>query len=239
MSNRTLIIGTIAILAAGAAVAILTSSTDAIPFLSRADDAAPSEGATIEAPGDTARVQAAQPRGDQAAGNRPSGDQAAGDQVAGNQPFGDQAAGDQAAEAMLEIGEFAPDFELVRLDGGTFSLRAHRGRVVLVNFWATWCEPCRDEMPDLQQLWETYRDDGLLVVGVSLDDGHRSLIEEFHQTFPVEYPLLLNGRAIAAQYGADHFVPSTFVIGRDGRLLDRHVGALTRDSFEDRIEALL
>lgn len=229
MSNRTLIIGTIAILAAGAAVAILTSSTDAIPFLSRADDAAPSERATIEAPGDTARVQAAQPRGDQAAG-----DQAAGDQVAGDQPFGDQ-----AAEAMLEIGEFAPDFELVRLDGGTFSLRAHRGRVVLVNFWATWCEPCRDEMPDLQQLWEAYRDDGLLVVGVSLDDGDRSLIEEFHQTFPVEYPLLLNGRAIAAQYGADHFVPSTFVIGRDGRLLDRHVGALTRDSFEDRIEALL
>lgn len=227
MSNRALIIGTIAILAAGAAVAVLTSSTGDIPFLSREDDAASSDAATIEAPGDTTRVEAA-PR--QAQPQAP---------VQSAPPRDDQATDDQPADAMLEIGEIAPDFELVRLDGGTFSLRAQRGRVVLVNFWATWCEPCRDEMPDLQQLWEAYRNDGLLVVGVSLDAGDRSLIEEFHQTFPVEYPLLLHGRAVAAQYGADHFVPSTFVIGRDGRILDRNVGAITRESFEDRIEALL
>lgn len=140
---------------------------------------------------------------------------------------------------MLEVGAAAPDFELTRLDGDTFSLQGHRDRIVLLNFWATWCEPCRDEMPDLQQLWEAYRDDGLLVIGISLDEGGRSVVEEFHQTFPVEYPLLLNGSAVAAEYGADRFVPTTFVIGRDGRILERHIGAITREEFEAPLRALL
>lgn len=141
--------------------------------------------------------------------------------------------------AMLEIGATAPDFQLERLDGGTFSLSSHRDRLVLLNFWATWCAPCRDEMPDLQQIYDELAGEGLLVVGVSLDEDGRAVVREFHQTFPVEYPLLLNGLSVATRYGADYAVPTTYIIDREGRIADRHVGAITKDDYLPRIRELL
>ncbi len=142
-------------------------------------------------------------------------------------------------DPLLEIGTPAPNFELARLDGGTFSLSEQRGKVVLLNFWATWCEPCREELPALQQLWERYHADGLVVVGISMDEEGRPIVEEFHQTFPVEYPLLIDGLQVAETYRAHFVVPTSYLISRDGRIADRHIGVIDRDGFRPRVEALL
>lgn len=204
MSNRTLIVGVVVVLAVGVAVWLLLRSPDDRSAAHLADGSAAVE--------DTVPPQRdPQPT----PGNR------------------------GAVRPMLEVGQTAPNFELERLDDGSFSLEDHEGEVVLVNFWATWCAPCREEMPDLQQLWDAYGDEGLLVVGVSLDENGRSVVEEFHQTFPVEYPLLLNGRQVAAEYGADQVVPTTFLIGRDGRVAARHIGAVTKDEFELEVRRAL
>lgn len=201
MSNRSLIIGIVAILAAGVIGTLA---------LRESGDEEPAPMADQGTAGDTART-----------------------------PVSPAAPDTGQARPMLEVGDLAPAFELEQLSGGSFSLADHVGEVVLVNFWATWCEPCRDELPDLQQLSETYGDEGLQVVGVSLDEEGRAVVEEFHQTFPVEYPLLLNGQGTAAEFGAVQAVPTSFLIDPQRRIVARHIGAITRDEFEPEVRRAL
>jgi thiol-disulfide isomerase/thioredoxin len=135
----------------------------------------------------------------------------------------------------LEPGDAAPNFELDVLQGGTFELATQRGRVVVLNFWATWCEPCRDEMPDLDMVQDALEADGVLVAGVSLDEEGRRVVAPFHETFTVAYPLLLNGIDVARAYGAHFVVPTTFVIDRSGRVADRFEGAVVIDDVLPRL----
>lgn len=140
---------------------------------------------------------------------------------------------------ILGAGEEAPDFELETLEGGSFRLTEHRGRLIVLNFWATWCEPCRDEMPDLVRVRDSLAHAGVLVAGISIDEEGRDVVEPFHETFPVDYPLLLNGLEVARAYGAHYVVPTTFVVDRTGRIAERFDGAVTIETLLPRLRAHL
>jgi len=130
------------------------------------------------------------------------------------------------------LGKAAPGFRLESLEGGTISLADLRGKVVLVNFWATWCAPCRVEMPWLAEFQQRYRRDGLVVVGISVDDGAREKVRSFTQGMKVNYAIALKDAAITDAYGGLRYLPQTFFVGRDGRIVARSYGIRDREAFE-------
>lgn len=133
--------------------------------------------------------------------------------------------------------ELLPDLTSPTLDGRAWNLKEHRGKVVLMNFWATWCGPCRSEIPALVRLGDKYRARGLEVVGVSLDDGAQELIKEFVAQYNVNYPVLLPapGSALAVQ----RKIPMSILIDREGRLAKKYVGAADEEIFERDLRPLL
>ncbi len=136
------------------------------------------------------------------------------------------------------VGEPAPDFRLRLLDGTTFSLAEQRGEVVVVNLWTSWCEPCREELPDLQALWEVYGERGVRFVGVAHQDepeGVRDAVADYGLTYPVG---LDEGQRIADAYGITG-VPETFVVAPDGRVAYVHVGPVTAEVLAAELDALL
>ena len=137
------------------------------------------------------------------------------------------------------MGTQAPDFQLSALDGQRVRLSDLRGHVVLVNFWATWCAPCRVEMPWLAEFDARYRTLGLTVLGVSVDDGGRERVAAFVRERRVSYPILLKDDDIERRYGGVRFLPQTFFIGRDGKIIRRVYGIRTRADFEADIRSAL
>jgi peroxiredoxin len=126
----------------------------------------------------------------------------------------------------------ASDFSLPSLDGQTVHLADLRGRTVLLNFWATWCAPCRVETPWLVDLDQRYRSQGLTIIGVSMDDGSREAVAKFAKEYHVEYPVLIGTPAVADAYGGVRFLPQTFLIGRDGAIISRTFGIRDKASLE-------
>lgn len=122
----------------------------------------------------------------------------------------------------------APDFESITLAGDTFRLSAQRGEVVVLNFWATWCGPCRVEIPDFIQLQKELKGE-VQFVGVSLDKGGADVVRPFVEKMNINYPIIVNGGAIARRYGGIPFLPATFVIGRKGRVHHLFAGLTTRE----------
>lgn len=151
----------------------------------------------------------------------------------GDTPAAEQVAGEDWA------GRAAPDFELHALDGHLVRLSDFRGRLVLVNFWATWCAPCRVEMPWLREFDGRYGLQGLTILGVSVDDGGRDRIERFVRGLRVEYPILLSDGKVDLRYGGVRFLPQTFFVGRDGRIIRRAYGIRTHEDFEAEIRSAL
>ena len=137
--------------------------------------------------------------------------------------------GAQAGDAW--IGRPAPDFRLEGIDGGTVSLAQLRGQVVLVNFWATWCGPCKMEMPWLAELQRRHRRDGLVVVGISLDDSAER-VREFAKIRNVSYTIALKDASVIQAYGGARFLPQTFFVGRDGNIVARSYGIVDRKTLE-------
>jgi peroxiredoxin len=136
-------------------------------------------------------------------------------------------------------GTQAPDFQLSALDGRLVRLSDLRGRVVLVNFWATWCAPCRVEMPWLAEFDSRYRILGLTVLGVSVDDGGRERVATFVRERRVSYPILLKDQDVELRFGGVRFLPQTFFVGRDGKIIRRVYGIRTRADFEADIRSAL
>jgi peroxiredoxin len=122
-----------------------------------------------------------------------------------------------------EEGMFPPAFTLPDLDGVQVSLSDYEGKVVVLDLWATWCPPCRQEIPFLVQLYEEFKDQGLVVVGVGLDQGGAGTLKPFVDENGVTYPILVGDRDVQGAYGVTG-IPTTFVIGRDGRIVSKHVG---------------
>jgi cytochrome c biogenesis protein CcmG/thiol:disulfide interchange protein DsbE len=134
----------------------------------------------------------------------------------------------------------APDFTLKSLTGESVKLSDFRGKVVLLNFWATWVGPCRILTPWLVELQSQYGPHGLQVVGVSLDDDATKVeIGEFADTLRVNYPILMGDEKVANAYGGIPAMPVTFVVGRDGKTVDRIIGLKGKGQIEDVIKKTL
>src|SRR6266542_2314313 len=136
-------------------------------------------------------------------------------------------------------GQPAPDFSLASLDGKTLKLSDYRGKAVLLNFWATWCEPCKIEMPWFVDLQKKYGPQGLQVLGVAMDDASPKDISEFAQKMNVNYPIVVGKEQVGDQYGGIPYLPSTFYISRDGKIVDRVFGLVSRSEIEDNIQKAL
>ncbi len=125
----------------------------------------------------------------------------------------------------LRVGGTAPDFSLRALDGSEHSLRELRGRVVFVNFWATWCAPCREEAPSLDRLYQRFDGDDFEILAVSIDaDGELASVAAFGAEYSLSFPILLDPdmRSYVAYKASG--VPETFLVGADGRLIERFIG---------------
>src|SRR5690242_9169003 len=133
----------------------------------------------------------------------------------------------------------APNFTLETLDGKSMSLSELRGKAVLLNFWATWCGPCKIETPWLVELQKEYGSQGLQVIGVAMDDSGKDDIAKFAQEMGVNYPVLLGKEAVGEEYGGVPALPESFFIGRDGKIVDRIIGLRGRGEIEDSVKKAL
>jgi thiol-disulfide isomerase/thioredoxin len=132
----------------------------------------------------------------------------------------------------------APNWELTGLDGNKMKLSDLKGQVVLLNFWATWCPPCRKEIPDLIQLQDKYKSQGFTVIGISVDEQGARVVKPFSTQLKMNYPILLATSEVAEAYRIDG-IPASFLIDREGRLASTHIGFTERLVFESEIVNLL
>ena len=134
----------------------------------------------------------------------------------------------------------APDFELKTVDGRAVKLSAFRGKAVVLNFWATYCGPCRVEMPWLIELYRQYQLQGLEIIGVSMDDpGEAQQVADFVREFGVNYTIVLGNHTVGDAYGGARFLPQTFFINREGRITGSATGMKSKADFEILIRELL
>jgi len=138
-------------------------------------------------------------------------------------------------------GLAAPDFSLQVIGNGkgTMQLSSLKGKAVLVNFWATWCEPCKVETPWIVDLQKKYGSQGFQVVGVAMDDTDQKTILEFAQKMGVTYPVLQGTESVADLYGGVDGLPMNFFLDRSGKIVDRELGLVSESVFEDNIRKAL
>ena len=132
------------------------------------------------------------------------------------------------------------NFTVKDMNGASVKLADYKGKVLLVNFWATWCPPCKAELPGLIQLYDQYKDKGLVVLGVSGDDDAETL-RAFASEWKINYPMLVgrDENDLLDAYGPIFGYPISVIVGRDGAVCGRHVGPATKEQFEQEIRALL
>jgi len=133
-------------------------------------------------------------------------------------------------------GKVAPEFELKTLDNKTVRLSDLKGKAVLVNFWATWCGPCKIEMPWFVDLQKQYGPQGLEIVGIAMDDSDDKTISDFVKEMGVNYTILKGKESVGEAYGGVVGLPTTFFIGRDGKIIDQAAGLVSRSEIEQNIK---
>jgi cytochrome c biogenesis protein CcmG/thiol:disulfide interchange protein DsbE len=131
-----------------------------------------------------------------------------------------------------------PKLALEQLGGGTWRMEDHRGQVVLINYWATWCGPCREETPGLGRLAREFGSKGLAVVGVSLDEGDRGKVRSFVDGFQLPYPVVFPAPMSQLEQGLEG-VPTTILVDRKGRVAKTYMGAVREGDFREDVKALL
>ena len=142
------------------------------------------------------------------------------------------------AAASAQQGALAPDFSLNDLSGQPVIFSSLRGKVVLLDFWATWCVPCREETPHLVDLQDKYGSQGLQIIGVSMDDSPEP-VRDFYQRFKMNYPVVMGDAKTGELYGGVLGLPIAFVIAPDGRITSKHIGSTDISVFEKEIVKLL
>lgn len=143
-----------------------------------------------------------------------------------------------AVKVGFNVGESAPDFELRSLDGRTLRLSHLRGNPVLLNFWGSWCAPCRVEMPWLVELDQQYRPQGVEIVGVALNDEEKD-VAKFIAERGVHYPILIGDSSVADIYGGVRFMPQSFFIDREGTITKTSLGLTDKHDLEEGLKKLL
>ena len=133
----------------------------------------------------------------------------------------------------------APDFELSDLDGNPYRLSDYRGQVVIVNFWATWCPPCRAEMPSMQRAWAHLEKEGVLMLGINVGEDEDTVFQ-FTADYPVEFPLLMDRDSQVINQWPVRGLPTTLVVGPEGTIVYRAIGAREWDdaTLLDLVRAL-
>lgn len=133
-----------------------------------------------------------------------------------------------------------PDFTLPMLNGGTFDASEQNGKVLLVNFWATWCAPCREEIPDLIALHEELKDEDFAVIGITVDTDGIELVQKFADQMQINYPILLDATSeVAESFGGVYALPTTFVVDKQGTITHRTMGLFPVDSVKDQLITLI
>ncbi|MBI1356495.1 MAG: redoxin domain-containing protein [Acidobacteria bacterium] len=155
--------------------------------------------------------------------------------------------GDSAPSVATEVAEAsegeapkpAPDFTLEAVDGKQVKLSDYKGQVVLLNFWATWCGPCKIEMPWFIEFQRKYKDQGFTVLAVSLDEEGWEVVRPYAENLKPNFPLLLGNDQIDERFDGIVALPTTLIIDKEGRIVSRHTGLISKSDYESEIEGLL
>lgn len=126
----------------------------------------------------------------------------------------------------------APEFTLTDLAGSEISLSDYKGKVIFLNFWATWCPPCRTEIPGFVEIYEKYKDKGMQILGISLDRAGEQKVLDFVKEYKINYPVAMGTKNIVRDYEPGNFIPSTFVIDQNGKIRHKHIGYLHKSALE-------
>jgi peroxiredoxin len=138
-----------------------------------------------------------------------------------------------------QVGKQAPAFSLPAANGKTVDLADFKGKVLVLNFWATWCPPCRAEIPDFIKAYGSFKSKGVEILGVALDQNGWEAVKPFITKQKITYPVVLGGAEIAAEYGGVSSIPTTFIINRSGKIVDQQIGMLSGEKLTKMIEKAL
>lgn len=144
----------------------------------------------------------------------------------------------QAADVSAS-SKAAPAWELKDVNGKTVKASDFDGKVVILDFWATWCPPCKAEIPGFVELQKQYGDKGLVVIGISLDEQGSAVVKPFMKQFEMNYPVVMGDAKIVQDFGGMEGLPTTFIIDRTGNIVASHVGYAPKETFEKEITPLL
>lgn len=132
----------------------------------------------------------------------------------------------------------APNFSLKTMDGDTFTLAEQKGKVIVLNIWATWCGPCREEIPDFMELYKEMKDEGVIIVGVSVDEKGWSAVRPYAQKMEINYPIMVDDGTVARKYGPIRAVPTTFIINKLGKVEYVAPGRLTKERLQPILQKI-
>jgi len=153
------------------------------------------------------------------------------------------ACGQKKAEPTGSIGSEAADFSLINLVGEEVTLEQFKGKVIMLNFWASWCGPCKAEIPDFIKMYDKHQKNGLEIVGIALSSGSAESIKQFVDKWNINYPILTGDEKylqdLTNKYGGIRGVPTTFLIDRKGNIQQKWVGARTEKVFMAEVEKYL
>jgi len=133
----------------------------------------------------------------------------------------------------------APNFSLKDADGNAVNLSDYRGKVVLVNFWATWCGPCEAEIPWFIEFEKKYKDQGFAVLGVSMDDDGWKSVRPYVASHKINYRIMIGSELVSQQFGEIESLPTSFVLDREGRIASNHIGLVDKVDYQNEIVKLL
>lgn len=133
----------------------------------------------------------------------------------------------------------APDFTLTNMEGEAFSISDHKGKVIVLNIWATWCPPCREEIPDFIEMQNEMKDDGVLFVGVSVDETGWDVVRPFAEEFQINYPLVVDDGTVYAKYGPLSGLPTSFIINKQGQVEHVAPGMITKAQLQPILQELM
>lgn len=142
-----------------------------------------------------------------------------------------------AQSGAIEIGKEAPDFSLADINGKQVSLSDFKGKAIILDFFASWCPPCRQEVPDFVELQKTYGDQGFVVIGVALVKSQEA--KDFAEEFNINYPVLVDDGKVSNLYGPIRSIPTTFILDKNGKIVKMYIGFRSKDVFEADVRELI